>query len=173
MTRTRLIVSAAAVALAGAALLAPVSLTAAQNTGTLTVTASVTAYCTVTNTTLVFSAYDPIVTNATAALDQTVNVTVTCTKGASTVWLGAGNGGNYSSGRRMKSGTTDFLNYELYTDPARTKVWDNAGSSTGITVPTTGGKTTPASVTVYGRVPGAQDVPVGSYTDSVLMTVNF
>jgi spore coat protein U-like protein len=34
-------------------------------------------------------------------------------------------------------------------------------------------KTTPWVATVYGRTPAAQDVYVGQYTDSLVVTINY
>ena len=33
--------------------------------------------------------------------------------------------------------------------------------------------TTPRTFAVYGRIPAAQDKPLGSYSDTVIATVNF
>jgi spore coat protein U-like protein len=172
MNRNRLLVTAVAVALVGAAFLAPVNLSAGTNTANLAVSATVAAYCTIADGTLAFGSYDPIVVNAgaTAHLDKTGSFTVTCTKGGAGIYVGAGNGANYVSNRRLKSGTSDYLNYEMYTDLGRTTVWGTT-LATGLSV-TPNGKT-PVSMTVYGRILGGQDQPVGTYTDTVVMTVNF
>lgn len=82
-----------------------------------------------------------------------------------TVALGGGDGGG--GVRSMHSGM-DRLDYELYADPARLIPWgDGAGaaerSATG----------PDARLTVYGRIPARQNVPAGSYSDSVLVTVSF
>ncbi len=60
------------------------------------------------------------------------------------------------------------LRYELFSDPARTAVWN--------TTSTVGGTATsiqPIPLTVYGRVPAGQGVGVGSYADAVQSTINF
>jgi spore coat protein U-like protein len=72
----------------------------------------------------------------------------------------------------MFSGTTR-LEYNLYLDRYHTAIWgDRSGSTdryydgnppTGRTV----------SITVYGRIFALQDVKVGTYTDSLLVTMNF
>ena len=68
--------------------------------------------------------------------------------------------------RRMTLGAgTDFLAYEVYFDAARTVVW----SSTPIAVPA--GNV--VSVPYYGRVFAQQDVSVGAYTDTLIITFNF
>ena len=53
---------------------------AAVDTGNLAVSASVAAKCTISDSTLAFGTYDPVVNNATTALDQVGTVDVACTK---------------------------------------------------------------------------------------------
>jgi spore coat protein U-like protein len=144
---------------------------AATGTSTLTVQASVSQQCTIANATLNFGAYDPVTANAAADLDASTNISVACTKGSTGVWVGLGLGSNASgSVRRMGSGG-NFLNYELYTTAGRTTVWGNLVAS-GVAYAPVSSKTA-ANLTVYGRIPQAQDASVGSYTDSVVATINF
>ncbi len=153
---------------------APLAANAGTATGTLTVTASIAKNCTVSSPTLAFGAYDPVVANLAANLDQSTTITLTCTKNASGVTLGFGNSANAPTGcsapqRCMLSGASDYLNYQLYSDAGRTAVWTTAIAET-----VTGGTTTPTTVNVYGRIPSAQDAAVGAaYADSVTATVNF
>ena len=68
--------------------------------------------------------------------------------------------------RRMTlSSGTDWLAYEIYFDAARTVVW----SSTPLDVPAGNG----ASVSFYARAFALQDVSVGSYSDTLVVTFNF
>ena len=73
--------------------------------------------------------------------------------------------------RRMSSGT-DFLNYALYKDAARTQVW-GTGMTGGTTLTYNSASKASTAVTVYGKVPQAQDVTVGSYADVVVATINY
>jgi spore coat protein U-like protein len=170
MNRKRFVVVAAVVALlAGAAAFMPAQ--AATATANLAVSASVTANCVITAGTLPFGAYDPVVANAAADLNGAGTFTVACTKNAASVWIGMNTGANASGAqRRMKDAGTDYLNYELYSDAGRTTVWGNT-QATGLAYSSTG--KAPATINVYGRVPQNQDVAVGAYTDTVVMTVNF
>lgn len=147
---------------------------AATQTANLDVSATVSASCTISTAAVAFGTYDPVVTNATSALDATGTVTTTCTNGSSVTIL-LGQGANADSGstdaapaRRMISGT-DYLNYQLYSDTARTVVWGN-DATTDVAETGTG---TAVSTTVYGSVPAGQNVPAGSYTDTVVATVSF
>ena len=144
---------------------------AGSATSNLSVTASVSAVCTITTSVVAFGAYDPVVTNATTDLTGAGSVNVACTKGTpATIDLGVGS--NLSGGSRRMSSGSDFLNYALYKDAARTQVW-GSGMTGGSTASYTSATKASTSVPVYGTVPQAQDVTVGSYTDTVLATINY
>lgn len=164
--------SAFALAFSGAWLVvAQPPLRAATGTTNLSVSATVSANCTITTTPVAFGAYDPIVANAATALDATGSVIVACTKGSSAT-IGIGLGANaQASVRRMLDGSTNFLTYELYLDTTRTTVWGTA--TTGLL--STGAAPSKATrpFTIYGRVAAGQDVPAGAFTDIAVATVNF
>jgi spore coat protein U-like protein len=148
---------------------------ATTQTSNLSVTASVTANCTITTAPVAFGAYDPITANATAPLNGTGTVNVTCTSGASTtVTLGQGSNADTGSSaaapaRRLKDAGTDFLTYKLYSESTRSTVWgDTAG--TGLAY---AGLGTTSGLTVYGAIDAGQNVPSGSYSDTVVATVTF
>ena len=144
---------------------------AQTSSASLTVTANVTKNCTITTAPVNFGAYDPVAANATAALDGIGTVTVTCTKGApAKVGLSTGTNAQGTT-RRMTGGTDAFLTYELYQDTGRAIVWgDTADTALDVTAAP---DRNPRVFTVYGRVASAQDATVGTYTDTVLATVNF
>jgi spore coat protein U-like protein len=143
-------------------------------TDNLAVSATVTANCTIdASAGLSFGAYDPVVTNASTDLTGSGTISTTCTNGA-TVTLLLGQGANADTGstdaapvRRMLSGASDYLSYDLYTDAGHTTVWDN---TTGTSVSGTGAS---VDTTVYGVITAGQNVPAGSYADTVLATVSF
>ena len=89
------------------------------------------------------------------------------------------NGANVSgSQRRMKNGTTNFLNYNLYVDSARTNAWTTATSNAACAAPSScflgTGSGSSQSVNIYGRVPSTGTAPpTGTYTDTVTMTVTY
>ncbi len=137
---------------------------AATTTTTFDVTATVPTSCSVSaGGALAFGSYTG------TQIDQTTTVSVTCTNGGSyTVGL---DDGLYvdTTQRRMKHGTADYLNYELYSDSGRTTRWGNA---TGSWVSDTGTGSA-QSKTVYGRLAGSQSLIVGSYTDTITVTVTY
>ena len=141
----------------------------AAETATLTVNASVSNNCTISAAAIAFAAYDPVVANASTNLDGEGRVTIACTKGAvPTIALGAGANAS-GSVRRLASGA-EMLNYELYSNSSRSTVW-NGGA--GLLTTTAAPSKAPRDFTVYGRIPGGQDVAAGSYTDTIVATVNF
>jgi spore coat protein U-like protein len=160
-----------------ASLLAAYSLSVNAGTATsnLSVTTSVAASCTISTSAVAFGSYDPVVANSSSALDGTGTVTVTCTSG-STGTVTLGQGGNADTGssdtaplRRMLAGSSDYLSYSLYSDSGRTTVWGNT-TETGVARTGTGSSD---AVTVYGSVTAGQNVPAGSYSDTVVATVTF
>lgn len=131
------------------------------------------AACTIGATGVAFGAYDP---QSGSNDDGVGTIDVDChpSDGAPTVALSAGNSGTFSA-RTMLSGG-DSLNYNLYTTTARNVVWgDGFGGS--VTVTLTGGSVSGGvrryTRSVFGRVPGSQNVGAGSYGDTITLTVTF
>ncbi len=145
---------------------------AASATANLSVSATIVNNCTISTTPVAFPSYDPIGANATVdADDGTGTVTITCTKGT-TATIGLGLGSNASGNtRRMLNGPSNYLDYELYQTSARTTVWGNAGPR--LFSPGPAPSKAPRTFTVYGRIFAGQDLPAGSYADTVQATVNF
>ncbi len=122
--------------------------------------------------------------STTGATDTAVTFDVTCnTFGLSllanakvrmclSITDGASGGGNVAP-RRMLNGFADPLQFQLYTDAARTQVWGALGTSGApnpaqldfdYAVPVLGGSQT-LSITLYGRIP-AQTFTAGSYANA-------
>lgn len=135
-------------------------------TGTAAISGAVSPICSVSAGTLGFNTY-----SAGAAALATATVTVNCSSGGAwQVSLGAGN--NASGGtRRMAGPSASFLAYQLFRDAARLVAWGD-GTAHGARVTGTGTGSNQA-LTVYGRIPAGQSVPAGSYSDSVLVTVEY
>jgi spore coat protein U-like protein len=139
---------------------------AGSATSTVAVSASVPASCTISAGTLAFSTYDPL---SASNLDAAGSLSIACAKGTAYEVL-LGNGGNYSSGRRMSDGSGSFLGYEVYSNAGRTTVF---GGTTGNGVGATASSKNAVSISLYGRITAGQDVATGSYSDSVQSTINF
>lgn len=140
----------------------------AQTTDTFDVTATVIDSCTLTaGNTLAFGNYDP---NSGTDLDGQTTINASCTNGTTAdLELDLGNNADGST-RRMADVTdgTNFLQYELYTEAGRTDVW---GTGADAVTYTGQGVLSDQDLTVYGRVPSAQDVQVDSYSDTVTVTL--
>jgi len=137
-------------------------------TDSFTVSATVIENCTVSADDLAFGNYDPIVANAASGagdIPDSADLTVICTDG-SEVSITLDDGDNYSGGRRMTDGT-DFLSYELYKEVGHSTVFGGSGG-TAVAHSGTGASQT---VTVFGNLPGGQNVPVGSYSDIIDVTI--
>jgi spore coat protein U-like protein len=148
---------------------------AGSSNTSLGVSAAVTDNCTISTAPVAFGSYDPASANATTALDSTGTVTVTCTSGAAaTITLDPGATPAAASTdivplRQMSDGGANLLAYKLYQNSGRTTVWGNtSGTGVGHT-----GIGSSANLTVYGRVAAGQNVPSGTYTDTVTATVSF
>jgi spore coat protein U-like protein len=145
----------------------------------LSISASVAAKCIVSSTsTVAFSAYDPVTTNAAAGadLDGTGSVGVKCTPGNG-ISISLDSGATPSVNQRRMQGpagpSSAFLNYDLYSDSSRTVAWGNASNGAPALAITAASNASERTFTVYGRVPKGQDVNTGSFADTVQATVNF
>jgi spore coat protein U-like protein len=159
-----------AAAMFAACLCAPQAANAATTSGSLSVTATVTANCTISTTALAFGNVDTI---SGSNVDATGGLSITCTNGTAwtaTAGVGAGSGASFTN-RKMTSGA-NLLNYNIYTTTARTTVWGSGAGGTG-TITGTGTGIVQA-VTVYGRIASGQtSVPAGAYADTVAVTVTY
>lgn len=138
-------------------------------------TATVSANANVSATTLNFGSTSALSSN----VDSTATISVQATN-TTPYSIGLGNGLNASGAqRRVRRGaTSNFINYGLYLDAARSQAWSTttaAGSCSGGANTCVLGTGTGASqpTTVYGRVP-PQSVPAaGTFNDTVVVTVTF
>jgi spore coat protein U-like protein len=157
-----------AVAVVGAVVVAGDSkVMAATSTGTIAVSATVVKNCVLSNGAIAFGNYDTL-SGTNIDVTSGATVTVSCTKGVAysvSLDLGANVTGTT---RRMKDPAGDFLNYEIYSDSARTTVWNATNLVSG-----SAASKAAITLTAYGRLPAGQDVPVGVYADTVNSTVTF
>jgi spore coat protein U-like protein len=138
---------------------------AATVSTTVGMSSTVVATCTVTAAPLAFGTYSSV------QIDQTTTITVNCSNGAAyTIGLGAGTapGATVTTRRMVNGGST--MNYSLFRDAARTLNW---GTTIGTNTVAGTGSGADQAVIIYGRIPGAQSVPSGSYADTVAITVTY
>lgn len=141
-----------------------------------TVTGTVITNCNVSTTALDFgSSPSTIALN----IDSTATVKVQCTN-TTPYSIGLGNGLNVSgSQRRVRlAATSNYINYGLYTDAARSNAWVATSSTTSCTAGVSTcylgtGSGSNQNITVYGRIPSQTAPVVGTFTDTVVVTVTF
>lgn len=127
---------------------------------------------------LAFGNYDVL---SPAPNDSLAMVNAVCTRDGGpqnvtiSVQLSPGANGSSVNDRRMRNIDPQggYLSYNLFRDVGRNAVWGFSPNvdamTTVLSVPNKSSST--ATFTIYGRIPALQDVPVGSYTDSVTVTV--
>lgn len=152
---------------AAAGLLAVPAAYAATATGSLDVKVSINETCSVTSpssTTLDFGSQ----TLLNVAVDAQTNISVQCSTGTD---YDVSLDGGLNTSRQMRLGSTsNYVDYELYTDAARTTAWPTTAGSAPYSNTGTGSA---QNITVYGQIP-VQTTPVGgSYVDTVAITVTY
>lgn len=132
------------------------------------------AACNVTATGIAFGNYDVF---SPAPLDSTGTVTVSCDDippANVVVAIGPGGGGTFLPRRMRHASLPDTLAYNVFTSPSMAVVW---GDGTGGTATVTAGRVPPnrppKPVTIYGRIPPAQNVSAGIYSDTLVVTITW
>lgn len=142
---------------------------AATTTATMPVTITLVKACGVSATTLNFGSSVGLLS---AAVNQNTTLSVTCTKSAAdNIGLYAGqNGGGNLNARAMKSGASDTVGYQLYSDSGNTTVWGNTIGTNTVAGTGTGNS---QSLTVYGNMPAQATPPAATYNDTITVTVTY
>jgi spore coat protein U-like protein len=134
--------------------------------------------CTTSASGVSFGVYNPL-SAAPNVANGSLSITCSLLSGLPTnvpfsVSLSTGGSGTYAP-RRLVTGSY-ALGYNLYSSATYTQIWgDGTGGSffgTGSMPLTLPAPTRTVSVTMYGRIPAAQDVGPGSYADSIIVTVS-
>ncbi|CAN5324600.1 hypothetical protein BH10PSE17_BH10PSE17_00890 [soil metagenome] len=132
--------------------------------------------CTVGSTPTAFGIYlpgDPSPSDTVGSVSVTCSAVVALLIGY-TVGLGPGIYGSFAQ-RSLGSGSNRMA-YQLYMDPGRSVIWGDGTAGTAarldgyllqLLVPVT------LNYSVYGRIPGGQNVAPGSYADAVTVMLTF
>lgn len=136
----------------------------------LLITTDTNAACTISITGILFGNYDTFVATP---LDTTGTITVNCDTVPPVdviISISASSNSGIFNPRQMKhSARPDLLNYNLYTKQNRTTVWgDGSGGTSTVEVKGTRNR----KLTVYGSIPPRQNVPAGSYSDLLTVTIS-
>lgn len=133
--------------------------------------------CSISGISIHFGSYNVFSPNPT---DSTGTLTLNCEDVArADLKLSASSTSGTFNPRRMKrSGGNDFLDYNIFIDAGRTVIFgDGTGGTQTIRVhkpPGTPAKAPWSSqVNIYARIPPGQDVSIGSYSDSLTLTVEW
>ena len=97
-----------------------------------------------------------------------------------TISLSTGSSISYAQRKMAPSAGASRLNYNIYLDPAYSVVFGDGSAGTQVAQRCTplfglgcGSESTATNVPMYGLVPAGQNVSVGSYLDSIIVTVAF
>lgn len=152
-----------------AAVAIPGTVTSATESDSFEVRLTIQANCQITAADIDFGTF---AVGTTAQYDGQGDVVVTCASAATsyTVALSTGVASSYAP-RQMQQGSPLLsVQYNLFTDSARSTVWGDGSGATVTQASTTGQVQT---FTAYGRVPAGQAVTPGVYLDTVTATVTF
>jgi spore coat protein U-like protein len=157
---------------------------AATASTSVPVSANVTQNCAIsTSAALAFTTYDPVGVNATAPLNATGQISVTCSKGAVGLTIGMDNGAHVAASQRQMIGVTatNLLQYNLFQPPSNapgtactfpgTTAWTASGA--GMLTLTSAPTKVARLYNVCGTIPAGQDVAADTYSDTVGATINF
>jgi spore coat protein U-like protein len=133
--------------------------------GSATIQASYPPTCTIIANPLAFGTLYSTLT----AVDQSTSIETHCSAGSAyTMSLNGGlTGATDPAAREMQSGA-NRLRYGIYRDSNHSEPW-----GTGAAALTSSGSGTSQSIAVYGRVQPQPSPPSGSYTDTVMVTIDY
>ncbi len=139
---------------------------AASETATLTASVEVVSTCTVSDAELDFGTY---VAGQQADLEASAVIEVAeCPVASVRIELDGGGSGNVRK-RQLRDGQGNTLAYQLYADAGMRTVFGEGRNGRTLQLDAQGA----GRVHVYGRIPGGQVVPEGSYSDTVRITMSF
>lgn len=88
------------------------------------------------------------------------------------ITLSHGSGSSFAT-RRMISGSQQLI-YNLYRDTGRTIIWgDGSGGSQAYLINNPQPNNRDIIVPIFGRIPPGQNVAVGTYSDTITITLSF
>ncbi len=137
-------------------------------TSSFNVSATYAPSCTLTGGTLNFGS----IASTVSSIDAATSISVRCSS-TTPYTMSMGNGlapTSNEAARRSMQKESDRLLYNLYRDSSRTLDW---GSTQGVNVLGGTGTGSTVPINVYGRVPQQSTPAVGTYTDTVIVTLDY
>jgi spore coat protein U-like protein len=106
--------------------------------------------------------------------DAQGSVTYSCRGvGQNTVTIDLSAGGTGQFNPRQMRASSEALPYNLFLDAGCGTIWGDGGGGTARYGPFQPPNNSPVVVPIFGRIPPGQNATPGTYTDSVILTLNF
>jgi spore coat protein U-like protein len=119
--------------------------------------------CKINSVTLTFAGYNVF---ASAPTDATGSISYKCPPPlVPRISISPGSAGTYTPMRRMPGPAGDALDYNIYFDTNFSVVWGTGADDKAVEA------SGAATVPIYARIPAGQDVTVGVYSDTVVVTL--
>jgi len=117
-----------------------------------------------------FGSYDVFAPSST---DSAGNIAYSCTGGATVVIaLSMGNGPTFTP-RHLQAPGGFLLPYNLYLDANHATIWGDGTGATSTSPPNSPADGAIVMVPIFASIPPHQDVPMGHYSDTITVTLNF
>lgn len=128
--------------------------------------------CTVSTVGVVFGTYDVF---SGSVNTSTGTVTYNC-KGVGgatiTMFLSRGSANSFQPRQMVQAGGAT-LSYNLYLDATGAMIWGDGTGGSQEYGPVHPANNSSTPVTIFGQIPAGQDVTTGTYTDTIIATINF
>jgi spore coat protein U-like protein len=124
----------------------------------------------VSATAVSFGAYNVFTAPATTS---TGTITYSCGNADHNVRISISTGSSGTYVARTLKRSTEALSYNLYLDSAFATVWGDGSGTTDVYQKSNPPNNSDVVLAVYGSIPAQQDITVGSYSDTVIATINF
>lgn len=130
--------------------------------------------CSVTSTPVNFSSYDVF---SPIPSDSAGSITVTCNNPDKksipvNISISSGNAGIFTPRQMSQTAGPDRMKYNLFIDSSRTAIWGDGTGSTS-TVTKIVNKDIVINESIYGRIAALQNLSVGTYSDTLTVTVSW
>ena len=133
--------------------------------------ASVEAVCSIRSASVAFGTYDPFNPVSLNTAGQFVYI---CGNRDHNVFISLSRGSASSFQPRVMKNGSSSLQYNLYLDPAKTIIWGDGSEGTqAYFIKNPQPNNQELSVPIYGSIPPGQNVPVGAYSDTLTLTIDF
>jgi spore coat protein U-like protein len=117
---------------------------------------------------LAFGQYDVFRSSPT---DSTSTLAFECTSGGRPISIALER--NWWEIYRVLQSGSQWMYYNIYLDASRTQVWGDGSLGSQLYYNSNPPKKKEVTVPMYGRIPAAQDVGLGQYSDNITVVVNF